>query len=41
MDSAAFAQRIRGATSGLRSMSGIWVAFGLAVTLPSLVYMLD
>ena len=41
MDAAAFAQRIRGATTGLRSTSGIWVAFGLAAALPSLVYMLD
>jgi hypothetical protein len=41
MDSAAFAQRIRGATTGFRSMSGAWVAFGLAIALPSLVYLFD
>jgi hypothetical protein len=41
MDAAAFAQRIRGATSGLRSVSGAWVAFGLAIALPTLVYMFE
>jgi hypothetical protein len=41
MDSAAFAQRIRGATTGLRTMSAAWVAFGLAMALPSLVYLFN
>lgn len=41
MDAGAFAQRLRSATAGFRSMSGAWVAFGLAVALPSLVYLFE
>jgi hypothetical protein len=41
MDASAFAQRIRTATTGFRSMSGAWVAFGLAIALPSLVYLFE
>jgi hypothetical protein len=41
MDAAAFAQRLRGATGGFRVMSGAWVAFGLAIALPSLLFLFE
>lgn len=41
MEARAFAQRIRGATSGFRAYSGAWAAFGIAVALPSLLYFLE
>jgi hypothetical protein len=41
MEARAFAQRIRGATGGVRSLSGAWATFGLAVIVPSLLYLFE
>jgi hypothetical protein len=42
MESRAFAQRIRSATSGgLRSLLGAWTVFASAVAVPGLLYLLD
>jgi hypothetical protein len=42
MESRAFAQRVRGATTGgIRTMFGAWVVFASAVAVPSLLYLFE